>query len=90
MSWFSTTVLSFFRIGVEFPHSAEISGIVGGVSADVTTEQRTGMIYYAARIAIEPHESASRRRQAGAGNAGRSLHQDRRSYWGVLSDQAAI
>jgi hypothetical protein len=58
MSWFSTTVLSFFRIGVEFPHSAEISGIVGGVSADVTTEQRTGMIYYAARIAIEPHEIA--------------------------------
>jgi hypothetical protein len=41
LSWFSTTLLSFFRIGVEFPHSTEISGIVSGVSADVTTEQRT-------------------------------------------------
>ncbi|MCA6116507.1 HlyD family type I secretion periplasmic adaptor subunit [Bradyrhizobium sp. WSM 1738] len=36
----------------------EISGTVSRVSADVTTEQRTGMTYYTARIAIEPHEIA--------------------------------
>ncbi|MCK1643046.1 HlyD family secretion protein [Bradyrhizobium sp. 157] len=36
----------------------EISGTVSRVSADVTTEQRTGMTFYTARIAIEPHEIA--------------------------------
>jgi len=34
----------------------EINGTVSRVSADVTTEQRTGIAYYTARIAIEPFE----------------------------------
>jgi HlyD family secretion protein len=34
----------------------EINGTVSRVSADVTTEQRTGITYYTARIAIEPAE----------------------------------
>lgn len=36
----------------------EINGIVSRVSADVTTEQRTGISYYTARIAIGPDELA--------------------------------
>ena len=36
----------------------EINGAVSRVSADVTTEQRTGIDYYAARIAIGPDELA--------------------------------
>ncbi len=34
----------------------EINGTVSRVSADVTTEQRTGASYYTARIAIDPSE----------------------------------
>jgi HlyD family secretion protein len=34
----------------------EINGTVSRVSADVTTEPRTGATYYTARIAIEPTE----------------------------------
>ena len=34
----------------------EITGTVSRVSADVTTEQRTGATYYTARIAIDPSE----------------------------------
>jgi HlyD family secretion protein len=34
----------------------EINGAVSRVSADVTTEQRTGITYYTTRIAIEPAE----------------------------------
>lgn len=34
----------------------EINGTVNRLSADVTTEQRTGVTYYTARIAIEPAE----------------------------------
>jgi HlyD family secretion protein len=34
----------------------EISGTVSRVSADVTTEQRTGIAYYTARISIDPSE----------------------------------
>ena len=36
----------------------EINGAVSRVSADVTTEQRTGIAYYTARIAIGPDELA--------------------------------
>jgi HlyD family secretion protein len=36
----------------------EINGVVSRVSADVTTEQRTGISYYTARIAIGPDELA--------------------------------
>ena len=36
----------------------EINGAVSRVSADVTTEQRTGITYYTARIAIGPDELA--------------------------------
>lgn len=36
----------------------EINGVVSRVSADVTTEQRTGVTYYTARIAIAPEELA--------------------------------
>lgn len=36
----------------------EINGTVSRVSADVTTEQRTGITYYTARIAIGPDELA--------------------------------
>ena len=36
----------------------EINGSVSRVSADVTTEQRTGVTYYTARIAIGPDELA--------------------------------
>lgn len=36
----------------------EINGTVSRVSADVTTEQRTGVTYYTARIAIGPDELA--------------------------------
>jgi HlyD family secretion protein len=36
----------------------EINGAVSRLSADVTTEQRTGVSYYTARIAIEPDEIA--------------------------------
>lgn len=36
----------------------EINGAVSRVSADVTTEQRTGVSYYTARIAIGPDELA--------------------------------
>jgi HlyD family secretion protein len=36
----------------------EINGVVSRVSADVTTEQRTGITYYTARIAITPDELA--------------------------------
>ena len=36
----------------------EINGVVSRVSADVTTEQRTGIAYYTARIAIGPDELA--------------------------------
>jgi membrane fusion protein, type I secretion system len=36
----------------------EINGIVSRLSADVTTEQRTGVSYYTARIAITPEELA--------------------------------
>ena len=36
----------------------EINGAVSRVSADVTTEQRTGVSYYTARIAISPDELA--------------------------------
>jgi len=36
----------------------EINGTVSRVSADITTEQRSGVTFYTARIAIEPHELA--------------------------------
>ena len=36
----------------------EINGFVSRLSADVTTEQRTGTAYYTARIAITPDELA--------------------------------
>ncbi|MBR1120958.1 HlyD family type I secretion periplasmic adaptor subunit [Bradyrhizobium lablabi] len=36
----------------------EINGMVSRLSADVTTEQRTGVSYYTARIAITPEELA--------------------------------
>jgi HlyD family secretion protein len=36
----------------------EINGVVSRVSADVTTEQRTGVTYYTTRIAIAPEELA--------------------------------
>jgi HlyD family secretion protein len=36
----------------------EINGVVSRVSADLTTEQRTGISYYTARIAIGPDELA--------------------------------
>lgn len=36
----------------------EINGVVSRVSADVTIEQRTGVTYYTARIAITPDELA--------------------------------
>jgi HlyD family secretion protein len=36
----------------------EINGLVSRLSADVTTEQRTGVSYYTARIAINPDELA--------------------------------
>ena len=36
----------------------EINGFVSRLSADVTTEQRTGIAYYTARIAITPDELA--------------------------------
>lgn len=36
----------------------EINGVVSRVSADITTEQRSGLTYYTARIAIEPQELA--------------------------------
>lgn len=36
----------------------EINGVVSRVSADITTEHRSGLTFYTARIAIEPHELA--------------------------------
>jgi HlyD family secretion protein len=36
----------------------QVNGIVSRISADTTTEQRTGVAYYTVRIAIPPSESA--------------------------------
>ena len=57
----------------------EINGNVTRVSADTTTDQRTGQSYYTTRIAMTTgRDRAARRRQAHARHAGRGLRADRR------------
>ena len=69
----------------------EIDGTVSRISADITTDQRTGIGYYTVRIALPAGGGgAARRRQAGAGHAGRGLRADRRSHRDVLSGEADV
>ena len=68
----------------------EINGTVTRISADTSTDQRTGQSYYTIRIAMPAEEvGQARRGQDGAGHAGRGLRADRRPHGDVLSRQAA-
>ena len=68
----------------------EIDGTVSRISADITTDQRTGIGYYTIRIAHERGGGGpSRRGQAGARHAGRGLRSDRRPHGHFLPDEAA-
>ena len=59
----------------------EINGTVTRISADTTTDQRTGQSYYTTRIAMtHGRDRAARRRQAHPRHAGRSLRPDRRAH----------
>ena len=67
----------------------ELNGVVTRVSADVTTDQRTGQSYYTIRVSMPPERGrAPRRGQADPGHAGGSLRADRRPHHVVLSDEA--
>ena len=67
----------------------EIYGTVTRISADTSTDQRTGQT-----LLHDPHRHAgrggrqARRRQAGAGHAGRGLRADRRPHDDLLFRQA--
>ncbi len=69
----------------------ELNGVVTRVSADVTTDQRTGQSYYTIRVSMPPEEVArlGERGQDHPGHAGGSLRPDRRPHHDVLSDEAA-
>ena len=67
----------------------ELNGVVSRVSADLTTDQRTGATYYTVRIAIfDERDRAARRLAARPRHAGRGLHPDRRAHRAVLPDEA--
>ena len=67
----------------------ELNGVVTRVSADVTTDQRTGQSYYTIRVSMPPEEVARLGdSQDHPGHAGRSLRADRRPHHVVLSDEA--
>ena len=67
----------------------ELNGVVTRVSADVTTDQRTGQSYYTIRVSMPPEEVARLgERQDHPGHAGRSLRADRRPHHAFLSDEA--
>ena len=67
----------------------ELNGYVTRVSADVTTDQRSGQSYYTIRVAAAAGRGqAARRRQAHPGHAGRSLRADRRAHHVLLSAEA--
>ena len=68
----------------------ELIGIVSRVSADTTTDQRTGQSYYTMRVALPPEEVARLGDvRADPRHAGRSLRADRRPHHDVLPGQAA-
>ena len=68
----------------------ELNGLVTRVSADVTTDQRTGQSYYTIRVSMPPEEVARLgENQDHPGHAGGSLRADRRPHHDVLSDEAA-
>ena len=68
----------------------EIYGTVTRISADASTDQRTGQTYYTIRIAHAGRRGRqARRSQDGAGHAGRGLRADRRPDDDFLSGQAA-
>ena len=65
-------------------------GNVTRISADATTDQRTGQSYYTIRIAMPPDEVARLGEvKTGARHAGRSVRADRRADDDFLSGQAA-
>ena len=67
----------------------ELNGTVSRIAADTSSDQRTGQNYFLVRIAMSADEMKRLgRRQVDAGNAGRSLHPDRRTDDGLISDQA--
>ena len=67
----------------------ELNGVVTRVSADVTTDQRTGQSYYTIRVSLPPQRGrAPRRGQDHPGHAGGSLRPDRRPHHVLLSDEA--
>ena len=67
----------------------ELNGVVSRVSADLSTDQRTGAAYYTGedRPAGE-RDRALERAAAPARNAGRELHQDRRAHDPLLRRKA--
>ena len=68
----------------------ELNGNVTRVSADVTTDQRSGQTYYTIRVSMPPEEVARLgEAQADAGHAGGSLRADRRAHHDVLFHEAA-
>ena len=67
----------------------ELNGVVTRVSADVTTDQRTGQSYYTIRVSLPPTRGRPPRRgQDHPGHAGGSLRPDRRPHHVLLSDEA--
>jgi HlyD family secretion protein len=67
----------------------ELHGKVTRVSADVTTEQRTGQTYYTIRVSTGRSRPPRRHQQADPGHAGGSLRADRRPHHVLVSDEAA-
>ena len=68
----------------------ELNGIVSRVSADITTDQRTGQILlHDARLDAAGRGRAPRRRQDDPRHAGGGLRADRRPHHDVLPDEAA-
>ena len=66
----------------------EINGTISRISADVSVDQRSGQSFYTIRIGVSPGgDRAPGQRQAGAGNAGRDLHEDLRPQRHVLFHQ---
>ena len=55
----------------------EINGAISRISADVSTDQRSGQSFYTVRISSPcGGDRAAGQREAGSGNAGRSFHED--------------
>ena len=69
----------------------ELNGVLTEIAADLTVEERTGAIFYTARVGI-PRSRArqAQRPQADPGHAGGAVLPDRRADHALLSDQAAL